>query len=106
LPAKTSTPTGLGITINPAPLVHAFLTIAVVAKEHDLALHIGAFKIRAGDVVKDQVAVFEMLAGQGALNSPLALEQAVHRQITVCFDIDWSLDVAQLPQGRVLPLVR
>jgi len=86
-------------------LLMAFLAIPVIAKDHDVAIRIGSFEVSAGDVVKDQVPVLEMLASQGALNHPLALEQPVHRQITVRLDSDGALDTAQLPQGRVLPLV-
>ncbi len=83
----------------------ALFAIAVVTKEHDVAIEVGAFEISAGDVVKHQVAVLKMLAGQGALNGLLTIQKPVHRQIAMLFDIDRALDAAQFPQGGVLPLV-
>ena len=86
-------------------LLVAALAVAVVAESHDLALGIFPFKITAGDVVENQVAVSEMLFGQGPLNGRLALQEAVHDLVAMFIDIDFAFDSAQFPERGVLALV-
>jgi hypothetical protein len=87
-------------------LLVAPLAVAIVAEGDELTLGIGPFKIAAGNVIKHQVAVLEVPSGQGALNGALALQQPVHRRVTMLLNIDRPRGAAQFPQGGVFPLVR
>jgi hypothetical protein len=45
------------------------------------------------------------LPARVALNGLLAIQQSIHRQIAVIFDVDRTFDPAQLPEGGVFPLI-
>ena len=47
------------------------LAVSIVAKEHQITLRIGPFKIRAGNIIKHDVAALQMLGRQGALDGLL-----------------------------------
>src|SRR5271165_6207097 len=46
-----------------------------------------------------------MTSGQGALNGALALQEPIHRQITMEIHIDFAFHARQFPQSGVFPLV-
>jgi hypothetical protein len=88
---------------------HLFVTplaIAIVAEGDELTVAVGAFKVAAGNIVEHQMTILQVTSGQGALNGALAGEQPIHGRITMLLHIDLTCCAAQLPQGRVFPLVR
>ena len=51
------------------------------------------------------MTVLEMTSCQGALNGALALQQPIHRQITMSVNIDFALHAGQFPQSGIFPLI-
>jgi hypothetical protein len=93
LPGKTSTPTGHPSALQSKAITILFVTplaIAIIVEGDEVALGIGSFKVAAGNVVEHQMTILEMTSCQGALNSALALQEPIHRQITMEVHIDFG----------------
>jgi hypothetical protein len=87
---------------------HLFVTpfaISIVAEGNKVALGVGSFEVAARDIVEHQVTILKMTSCQGALNGALALQEPIHRQITMEVHIDFAFHAGQFPQRGVFPLV-
>src|SRR6516225_4645651 len=87
---------------------HLFMppfAVAIVARGDDIALGVSPFKIAAGNIIEDQMTLFEVTACPRTLDGALALQQPVHGLITMCLDIDFAFCTALFPEGGVFPLV-
>ena len=46
-----------------------------------------------------------MTSRQGSLNSVVALQQPIHREITMLVNIDFAFHAGQFPQSGIFPLI-